>query len=318
MDAHLLDGSRVNATLYPISVFGNTITIRKFGKNPWTMPLVLKYNTLDSKLAALIWLCIENEISMIFAGGTASGKTSFLNAASSFIPATNRIVSLEETRELTLPDFLQWVAMVTREPNAEGKGEVTMLDLMVNALRQRPDRVIVGEIRRHEEAETLFEAIHTGHAVYATLHADNANDAIVRLTNPPINIPKIMINGIGAIVVLFRHRRKGIRRVLEFAEVLENGDVNINYRWDIREDKIKKVSEITRLAETLELYAGLSLKEIEEDVEEKARILDWLVKNDVTGVNEVGRIINNYYKNKEKVLYYVNNNLKFDEGILKL
>jgi len=318
MDAHLLDGSRVNATLYPISVFGNTITIRKFGKNPWTMPLVIKYNTIDSKLAALIWLCIENEISMIFAGGTASGKTSFLNAASSFIPATNRIVSLEETRELTLPDFLQWVAMVTREPNAEGKGEVTMLDLMVNALRQRPDRVIVGEIRRHEEATTLFEAIHTGHAVYATLHADNANDAIVRLTNPPINIPKIMINGIGAIVVLFRHRRKGIRRVLEFAEVLENGDVNVNYRWDIKEDKIKKVSEITRLAETLELYAGLSLKEIEEDVEEKARILDWLVKNDVTGVNEVGKIINNYYKNKEKVLYYVNNNLKFDEGILKL
>jgi hypothetical protein len=105
---------------------------------------------------------------------------------------------------------------------------------------------------------------------------------------------------------------------LEFAEVLENGDVNVNYRWDPREDKIKKVSEITRLAETIELYAGLTPKEIEEDVEEKARILEWLVKNEVTGVNEVGRIINNYYKNKEKILYYVNNNLKFDEDILKL
>ena len=185
MDAVLPDGSRLNATLYPVSQVGNTITIRKFAKNPWTMPAMIKNKTLSSTVGAVIWLCIQNEISLLISGGTASGKTSILNAASIFFPPSRRIISVEETRELTLPSFLQWVPMVTRQPNPEGKGEVTLYDLTVNALRQRPDIVVVGEIRVKKDAETLFEAIHTGHAVYGTVHADNAQDTIVRLTNPP-------------------------------------------------------------------------------------------------------------------------------------
>ncbi len=122
MDAELADGSRVNATLYPISQSGNTITIRKFAKNPWTMTALIKNSSLSIEIASLVWLCIQNEISLIFSGGTASGKTSFLNACSMFFPANRRIISIEETRELQLPTFLQWLPMVSREPKPRRKG----------------------------------------------------------------------------------------------------------------------------------------------------------------------------------------------------
>ena len=312
MDAHLPTGERVNATLFPVSVHGNTITIRKFARNPWTITLLMEKNTISPEVASLIWLCIQNELSLIVSGGTASGKTSFLNAISVFIPPNQRIISIEDTRELTLPRFFQWVPMVTREPNVEGKGEVTMLDLLVNALRQRPDRMLVGEIRRQREAEVLFEAMHTGHSVYATVHADTAGDTITRLINPPINIPKTMIDAVSAICVQFRHRRLGIRRVLEFAEVLKGGDVNVLYRWDIKSDSIKEVNEISVLADTLALYAGLTHQEIRDSIEEKSRILRWMFKNNVKTVDDVGLVIARYYRNPDEVLAQVNSDAKFD------
>ena len=168
MDAELSDGSRVNATLYPISQGGNTITIRKFSKNPWTMPALVANGTVSPEIASVVWLCMQNEISVLISGGTASGKTSFLNAMGIFMPSSHRIISIEETRELTLPKFLQWIPMLTRQANAEGKGEISLYNLMINALRQRPDIILVGEIRTKWDAQTLFEAIHTGHAVYGT------------------------------------------------------------------------------------------------------------------------------------------------------
>ena len=302
LDAHLPSGDRVNATLFPISNFGNTITIRKFAKNPWTMTNFIKSNTVSSEVAALIWLCIQNELSLIVTGGTGSGKTSFLNAMTGLIPANQRIVSIEDTRELTLPSFLHWVPMVVREPNPEGKGEVTMLDLMVNSLRQRPDRIIVGEIRRQKEAEILFEAMHTGHSVYATLHADNSEQTISRLINPPLNIPEGMLDALAGIVVTFRHRRFNIRRVLEFSEVHKNGKLNTLYKWDVKTDKIKGISKMDRLSKLLQLYAGMSEKEIEDDVSEKVEVLDWMVKNNYDDVDQVGEIVSHYYMDPDEVL----------------
>ena len=155
---------------------------------------------------------------MLVTGGTGSGKTSFLNAMAALIPANQRIVSIEDTRELTLPKFLHWVPMVVREANPEGKGEVTMLDLMVNALRQRPDRILVGEIRRQRKLKYCLKQCTLVTGVYATLHADDTDQTISRLTNPPINIPKVMLDALGGVVVTFRHRRFNIRRVLEFSE----------------------------------------------------------------------------------------------------
>lgn len=311
MDAELADGSRVNATLFPISQNGNTITIRKFEKNPWTMSALIKNGTISSSMAALIWLCIQNEISLLISGGTASGKTSFLNASSIFFPPNRRIISVEETRELTLPKFYQWVSMITRRPNPEGKGEVTLYDLMVNALRQRPDIMLVGEVRTSKDAETLFEAIHTGHAVYGTVHADNAQDTITRMTNPPINTPKIMINAIGGIVVAFRHRTRGIRRILEFGEVLRTGDSNTVYRWNMRNDTFNQIGDLTRLAEVIALYGGYTRKEIEDDIAEKASVLNWMVRHNVVLVDDAGFVVSNYYKNREKVLEVVKNDLEY-------
>ncbi len=255
-------------------------------------------------------------MSMLFSGGTASGKTSFLNATSIFFPANRRIISIEGTRELTLPSFLQWIPMVSRLPNPEGKGEVTLYNLMINALRQRPDIVLVGEIRTEKDAETLFEAIHTGHAVYGTVHADNAQDTIIRMTNPPINVPKVLMNALGAMIVLFRHRMKGIRRVLEFGEVMRTGDVNVLYRWNLSDGRFAQIADMTRLAEQLMLYGGLSRKEIAMDVQEKIKVLNWMVANNVLDVDDAGSVVANYYKNRTKVMDIVDNNVKFTKDIL--
>jgi len=317
MDAELPDGSRVNATLYPISQKGNTITIRKFGKNPWTMPALIANGTISSYLAALTWLGIQNEVSMLISGGTASGKTSFLNAMSIFMPPNRRIISVEETRELTLPEFLHWLPMVTRQPNPEGKGEVTLYDLMINALRQRPDIMLVGEIRTKKDAETLFEAIHTGHAVYGTVHADDTQDTIVRMTNPPIDIPKLMINAIGSIVTLFRHRRLGIRRVLEFAEINRTGDAAVLWRWNSRQDTFVQIGEMARLADTIMLHGGYTRNEMLEEIEEKRKILEWMVKKKVFDVDATGYIIANYYKDKNSVLDIVNKDMPYSSEMFK-
>ncbi|VVC01888.1 Type II/IV secretion system protein [uncultured archaeon] len=302
MDAHLGTGDRVNATLFPVSSFGNTITIRKFSRNPWTIPYLIELNCISPQVAGLIWLCMQNELSILVSGGTGSGKTSFLNAMCCLIPPNQRVISIEDTRELTLPPFLQWIPMTTREPNAEGKGEVSMLDLLVNSLRQRPDRIIMGEVRKQREAEILFEAMHTGHSVYATLHADNAQETITRLTTPPIDMPKTSLSALAAVVVQFRHRRLNVRRTLEFAEVQKGGDINTLYRWDIKNDRLNDVGKMSALSATLSLYAGLTQKEIDQDVADKAKIFSWMVKRGYKNVNSVGAIVSNYYVNPDEVI----------------
>lgn len=316
MDAELADGSRVNATLYPISQTGNTITIRKFAKNPWTMTALVKNGSISPELASLIWLCIQNEISLLLSGGTASGKTSFLNACSMFFPANRRIISIEETRELQLPGFLQWIAMVSRDPNPEGKGEITLYRLMINALRQRPDIVLVGEVRTQKDAETLFEAIHTGHSVYGTVHADNVQDTVVRMTNPPIGIPKITMNAVGGIVCLFRHRTKGLRRMLEFGEMLGTGDVNLLYKWNILSDNWSQISEMTRLLETLTLYGGLTKRDMAEDLVERTMVLNWMIKNNITGIDDSAFVVANYYKNRDKVAQLAKEDVPYTKDLL--
>ena len=160
MDAHLLTGDRVNASLFPISSLGNTITIRKFARQPWTITHFIspEFATLSKEIAAFLWLSIQYELNMIVGGGTASGKTSVLNCLLSLIQPTQRVITIEDTRELNLPKYLywNWIPLTTRESNPEGKGEVSMLDLIVTSLRMRPDRIVLGEIRRRKEAEVLF------------------------------------------------------------------------------------------------------------------------------------------------------------------
>ena len=298
MDAHLLTGDRVNATLYPISSKGHTITIRKFAAEPWTVTDFLKMKTLDEYTAALMWLCMQHELSVLISGGTGSGKTSLLNVVSAFLPSNQRIVSIEDTRELQFPTTLHWVPLETRLPNPEGKGGVTMLDLVVNSLRMRPDRIIMGEVRREKEAEVLFEAMHTGHSVYGTFHANDADETVTRLTNPPINVPKLVMPSLNAIIVMNRNRRTNRRRVFQFAEILPNGDINVVLQYNPIKDQVEKVSDFKSLDKRLKLFSGMSMADIDKDLQGKIKILQWMVKNNVRDINSIGILMAKYYKGK--------------------
>jgi len=311
LDAHLVTGDRVNAILYPVSTKGNTITIRKFARDPFTIIDLIGNNTCDIEIAILLWLAVEYEMNVLISGGTASGKTVLLNACMPFIPPNHRIISVEDTRELMLPDFLYWTPLVTRTPNPEGKGEVSMLNLLVNSLRMRPDRIILGEIRREQEAMVLFEAMHTGHSVYATVHADSAAETISRLTNPPINVPPNLLKAVNLNVVMFRDRKKGIRRVSQIAEFeseAESSDANIIYRWLPEEDKIVKHEESSRFFEDISRITGMSQLEIDKNLQEKKEILEWMIKNKIRYLNDFGKIMNLYYTNKDFLIKEMHKN----------
>ncbi len=311
MDARLITGDRVAASLFPISSQGNTITIRKFAREPWTIVDFMspEYNTISSEIAAFLWLCIQYELSVMVAGGTASGKTSMLNSLCAFIPPGQRVVSIEDTREIQLPSHLglNWIQLTTREPNPDGLGGVTMLDLIVSSLRMRPDRVIVGEIRNRDEAEVLFEAMHTGHSVYSTMHADTAMHVRRRVTEPPIQIPEAELEALQVILTQYRDRLHGIRRTFEIAEVIPGTrerrlELKYLYRWRIKTDTFEQVDRSNRVYNDLNLYTGMSVKEIEQDLLEKKQVLEWLLENKVNRMDEIGQVMNMYYTDKDELI----------------
>jgi flagellar protein FlaI len=302
LDAVLRTGDRVNATLQPITSKGNTITIRKFAEKPWTITDFLGNNTIDYLSAAVVWQAIEYEQSMIVTGGTGSGKTSVLNVLSNFFPPNHRILSIEDTRELKLSDTLHWVPMLTRLPNPEGKGEVSMLDLLVNTLRMRPDRIVVGEIRREREIEVLFEAIRTGHSGYATFHANTVQEAVSRLTNAPINLPPISLADVGLMIVQHRDRRTGRRTTFQIAEFDEKGIPNVLYQRNFQKDRMEKAAESKVLLKRIGMFSAMTPEMLEDDLNEKMKVLKWLVKSKIDTVNKIGIAISDYYTDRKNLL----------------
>jgi archaeal flagellar protein FlaI len=308
LDAHLMTGDRANAVLFPISSKGHTITIRKFSRDPYTVTDLIKNGTCSSDVFALIWLCVQYEMSVLISGGTGSGKTTFLNVCMPFIPPNHRIISIEDTRELQLPDFLFWCPLTTRESNPEGKGKVDMLDLLVNSLRMRPDRIVLGEMRKKDQAEVLFEAMHTGHSVYSTVHADSSAETIRRLVNPPIEVPSNLLSGVNLNVVMFRDRRKGIRRVTQAAEFVDaEGELvsvkpNILYRWRPDLDKQVLHNSPLKLFEDLNKFTGMSLSQIKKDLAEKKKILEFMVKKNIRTIEQVGVVMRDYYLDPKSVM----------------
>lgn len=315
LDAHLVSGDRVNATLYPISTSGNTITLRLFARNPWTIVSFLgeKVNVLSVEIGALLWQAVHYEMNVLVAGGTASGKTSTLNSLVSLVQPFQRVVTIEDTRELSLPSYQwNWVPLVTRAPNPEGMGEIKMLDLIINALRMRPDRIVMGEIRRKEEAEVLFEAMHTGHSVYATMHADTGSQVIKRLLEPPIELPPSEIEDVHLLLVQYRDRRKNIRRTLEISEIVSGAsgpELNHVYLWRPRTDKFQLVKPPHKYFEQMNLHTGMTEKEITDDQENKKKILQWMVDNRLTQVDDVGALMKVYYGDENVVVQAAEKNL---------
>ncbi|MDI6645077.1 MAG: CpaF family protein [Methanobacteriaceae archaeon] len=311
LDARLPDGSRVNATIPPVSADGSTLTIRKFRKDPLTVIDLINFKTLSSHLAAFLWVCVDGmgvkPCNAIIAGGTGSGKTTTLNTVAAFIPPRERIITIEDTLELQLPHF-HVLRMETRPPNIEGKGELDMDTLVKNSLRQRPDRVIVGEVRG-KEAVTLFTAINTGHSGFGTLHSNTARETITRLTNSPMNVPHIMIPALDFIIMqnrLYRPEGGSIRRVTEVAEVvgMEEGNVQLNriFEWNNVADKVEYVGIASNTLRSIADLRGISITEVEEEIERRRLVLEFMADKNIRAIDEVGRCIHNYYKDPDEVL----------------
>jgi len=307
LDASLMSGDRVNATLWPVSSAGNTITIRRFARHPWTIVDLMRTHTADASIFAFIWLAMQYESNLIVVGGTGSGKTSYLNAILPFIPPNQRIVTIEDTRELQLPDFSHWVPMLTQPPNQEGEGGIDMLDLMVNSLRMRPDRIVLGEVRTHEAAQVLFEAIHTGHSVYSTFHSDTASAAYKRITEPPIAVPPSELESIHLFTTAFRDRRTGKRRISQIVEILPSAgivgvELNLVYRHDPRNDSFEKVNQSSKIFDEVSAHTGMTVQEMEQDLTDKRHVLEWLLANNVNDVNKLGLVMANYYADKDYII----------------
>jgi flagellar protein FlaI len=309
LDARLPDGSRVNATIPPASVDGSTITIRKFRKDPYTVLDLISFGTMSDELAAFLWLAVDGmgakPANILVSGGTGSGKTTTLNVLATYIPAHERIITIEDTAELNLP-LEHWVRLEARPPSIEGTGEISMDVLVKNALRMRPDRIIVGEVR-HKEAATLFTAMNTGHdGCMGTIHANSAEETLVRITSPPMNVPKIMASALDFVLVQNRihDRRKGtIRRAVELAEVREvDGEPKTFtiFSWDAAHDKQLLVDEDIQYLKTLSEFTGLSVDELRDEWRRRKEYLARLRSSGVKGISAVKKAVQEYYEGAEK------------------
>ena len=311
LDGRLLDGSRINATIPPVSPDGPSLTIRKFKKDPLTIIDLIKSKTLSIELAAFLWLCIDGlgvkSANAIISGGTSSGKTTTLNALASFINPKERIITIEDTLELQIPHE-HVIRMETRPANVENKGELTMNDLVKNALRQRPDRIIVGEVRA-DEAITLFTALNTGHSGFGTLHANDARETITRLTNDPMKVPEIMIQAIDFIIMQNRiYTSSGVsyRRISQVAEIvgMEEGVIQLNkiFQWNPETDTIDNVSVSSKTLSQIAALSGKSITELHKEIEKRELVLKHMVKQDIRSVEEVKNVLDLYFKNGDNVL----------------
>ncbi|AFV22624.1 type II secretion system protein E [Methanolobus psychrophilus R15] len=309
VDATMPDGSRIQMTLGTcVTAHGSTFTIRKFSETPITPVDLIKWGTFSAEAMAYLWLCIENNKSLIYAGGTASGKTSSLNAVSLFIPEKAKVITLEDTRELKLP-HPNWIPSMTRDSfTADERGAVDMYDLLKAALRQRPEYLLVGEVRG-KEALTLFQAMSTGHTTFSTMHADSVASAIHRLENPPISVPRSMIQALDIMSIQSQTYTKGkrVRRNIKLVEIIDidpntrNIRTNDIFVWDSENDVFVRTGESKALFD-IKMRRGWGQGRIDEELYYRQKILEYMVNNTITDFNEISGIINAYQSRPERVL----------------
>ncbi len=313
LDATMPDGSRIQMTLSTeVTTKGSTFTIRKFRADPFTPTDLIYLNTVSSEIMAYYWLAVENRVNLLVAGSTASGKTTILNAISLFIPRDAKIVSIEETREINLP-HPNWIPGVSRGGFGEVRGnkmvgEIDMYDLMKAALRQRPEYIIVGEIRG-SEAYVLFQAMATGHATYSTVHSDSVKSLIHRLEGKPINVPRIMLKSLDVVSIHVSAKVNG-KRVRRCKKIVEIIDVDPNtrevltnevFRWNPEDDKFI-YSGKSYVLEGIRARWDFSKEKITEEIRTRAEILEWMCKNNVRTFIEVAKVITRYTENPDEFL----------------
>ncbi|MEM3085941.1 MAG: type II/IV secretion system ATPase subunit [Halobacteria archaeon] len=313
VDATMPDGSRIQMTLGDeITTKGTTFTIRKFQEDKPTPINMIQWNTFSSQMMAYLWLCIENGKSLIFSGGTASGKTTAMNAVSLFIPPSVKVISLEDTREIQLP-HKNWIPGKTRDSfTPDGQGAVDMYELLRAALRQRPEYLLVGEVRG-KEALTLFQAMSTGHTTYSTMHADSIDRVIHRLENPPISVPRTMIEALDIVSVqaqTYTSDGRRVRRCINLVEISEIDPVTKIlktvdiFKWDPTTDTFPEVG-ISKALEEIRKRRAWTPQELQRQLKNRQMVLDYMAKNKITAFRDVAKIIYTFQTRPDKCLQMI-------------
>ena len=319
LDATLMDGSRIVMTLgREVSTKGSTFTIRRFRDEPFTPVDLLEFKTFSSMQIAFFWMAMQYGMSMLFVGGTASGKTTSLNACSLFLPWQHKIVSIEETRELNLP-HPNWIPGCTRqgfggEAGGSGQkapGEVDMYDLLRAALRERPEYIIVGEIRG-AEAYVLFQAMATGHTTYSTFHADSIQSLVHRLENKPIEIPRVLIPALDGISIQIQtrvggkrvRRNKGIIEIIGIDPHSHELLTNEAFRWDNTVDEYVFTGK-SYILEKIMMKANLNRVEIMDEMKRRQLVIEWCLKKAIRDYKDFARVVAEYYVHPEDVMRQV-------------
>jgi len=295
----LPDGSRAELALgEEVTPRGSAFTVRKYAEEPFTPIDLIEYGTFDVEQMAYLWLAIEHNKSLIFAGGTASGKTTSMNAVSMFIPPRAKVITIEDTRELSLYHD-NWLSSVTRERLHEG-ADISMYDLLRSSLRHRPEYIIVGEVRG-EEAITLFQAMNTGHTTYSTMHADSVRTVINRLENEPINVPRPMVSSLDILSVQTLTRVDGerVRRTQTVAEIegidQRTGELDYStaFRWNADTDQFR--SQGSSVLDDIRDENGWSQSELLSELRDRRRVLQYLRDRSVTDYRRFTAMVNEYY-----------------------
>jgi len=314
LDGTTPEGHRVQATYArEITTRGASFTIRRFKERPFTPVDLVLNGSASEEMIAYFWLAAEQGESLIICGGPAAGKTSTLNAIALFIPPTSKIVSIEDTREVNLPHE-NWIPGATRsgtgDRGADGKaaGEVDMFDLVRAALRQRPNYIIVGEVRG-KETYTMFQAMATGHTTYSTMHADSVKSMVNRLENPPINTPRILLSALNNVIIQIQARTdKGVvRRLKQVLEIVgfepETNELITNtvYEWDPATDKFVFKGHSFLFDKTMELR-NLTHDEMEAEFQRRVAVVHYLAENRVNDHRQLWQLVAGYYKDPNEVM----------------
>jgi flagellar protein FlaI len=310
LDASLPDGSRIQLTYgSEVTRRGSTFTIRRFRVDPLTISDLITFNTLSSETAAYFWYIIENRASVLVAGGVAAGKTSTLNCLSMFIRPELKIVSVEDTAELNLPHE-NWIPSVVRTGYGfedKSAGAISLFDLLKAAVRQRPDFIIVGEVRG-EESYTLFQAMATGHLGMSTIHAESVEAVLRRLESEPMNIPRSLLAMIDVIMVQIRTEIAGkpARRAFEISEMVgldrKTKDFRLNpvFQWNAKNDSFSYSGHSHILDRNMKKF-GLEENEIRKEILRRKAVLEWMAKNNIRRYTDVANVIREYYADPQRV-----------------
>jgi flagellar protein FlaI len=308
IDATLPDGSRLQLTFgTEVTTRGTSFTIRKFREEPFSPIELLENGTFNPESLVYFWLAIENNKSLLFIGGTASGKTTSLNAVSLFIPPVAKVVSIEDTREITLFHD-NWIASVTREALSEGGSAINMFDLLKAAMRQRPEFILVGEVRGHE-AQTLFQAMNTGHTTFSTMHGGSVDAAIHRLESEPLNVPRNMMQALNIISVqgLIYHGTERVRRAQEIVEIAgidpATGNLRVNnvFVYDPVHDIISYTGRSQVYMDIAE-RRGWTREQLETEISLRKSILAAMMKQGIRDYISVASLFHAYHIDAKKVL----------------